>query len=58
MTQALHGVRMLDFSGPYATRLLADMGAEALKVELAHAWDLYRMIVGSGNMPDGDRGSD
>jgi len=49
---------MLDFTGPYATRLLADMGAEALKVELAHAWDFYRMIVGSGNMPDGDRGSD
>jgi len=29
LTQALHGVRMLDFSGPHATRLLADMGAEA-----------------------------
>ena len=49
---------MLDFSGPHATRLLADMGAEAIKAELADAWDLYRTIVGSGNMPDGDRGSD
>ena len=62
MTQALEGIRILDFSriwaGPHATRLLADMGAEVTKVESAGAWDPHRMIVGSGIMPDGDRGPD
>ena len=62
MTQALEGIRILDFSriwaGPHATRLLADMGAEVTKVESAGAWDAHRMIVGSGIMPDGDRGPD
>ncbi|MXY47057.1 MAG: CoA transferase [Chloroflexi bacterium] len=59
---ALVGVRILDFSriwaGPHATKLLADMGAEVIKVEAIRAWDPHRMIVGSGNLPDGERGDD
>ena len=59
---ALEGVRILDFSriwaGPHATKLLADMGAEVIKVEAIRAWDPHRMIVGSGNLPDGERGED
>ena len=59
---ALGGVRVLDFSriwaGPHATKLLADMGAEVIKVESIRAWDPHRMIVGSGNLPDGERGDD
>ncbi len=59
---ALEGVRILDFSriwaGPHATKLLADMGAEVIKVESVRAWDPHRMIVGSGNLPDGERGAD
>lgn len=59
---ALEGVRILDFSriwaGPHATKLLADMGAEVVKVESTRAWDPHRMIVGSGNLPDGERGDD
>lgn len=59
---ALNGVRILDFSriwaGPHATKLLADMGAEVIKVESTRTWDPHRMIVGSGNLPDGERGED
>ena len=60
--QALDGVRILDFSriwaGPHCTKLLADMGAEVIKVESARNWDPHRMIVGSGNLPDGEQGDD
>ena len=41
----MRGVRVVDFSsfvaGPYCTRLLADLGAEVIKVE-AHVGDVYR----------------
>ena len=62
MSLALENVRILDFSriwaGPQATKLLADMGAEVIKVESTRAWDPHRTIVGSGNLPGGERGSD
>ena len=37
MARALEGIKIIDFSralaGPYCTMLLADMGAEVIKVE-------------------------
>ncbi len=48
MAGALDGVRVLDFSayiaGPYATRLMADMGAEIIKLE-APGGDFTRISV-------------
>ena len=57
---SLTGVRVLDFSriwaGPQATKLLADMGADVIKVESTRTWDPHRSIAGSGNLPDGEPG--
>ncbi len=40
MTQPLKSLKVLDFStllpGPYATLMMADMGAEVLRVEARH----------------------
>jgi hypothetical protein len=47
--QALAGVTILDFShllqGPFATQLLADMGANVIKVERAGAGDMFRSMT-------------
>ena len=55
MTQPLKGLKVLDFStllpGPYATQLLADMGAEVLRVESPTRPDLLKVMppyVGKG----------
>ncbi len=46
MDKALSGVTILDFShllqGPFATQLLADMGAEVIKIERAGSGDMFR----------------
>lgn len=48
MTLPLQDVRVLDFStllpGPYATQLLADMGADVLRVEAPNRPDLLKLM--------------
>ncbi len=48
MTLPLHGLKILDFStllpGPYATLMLADMGAQVLRVESPSRPDLVRAL--------------
>jgi crotonobetainyl-CoA:carnitine CoA-transferase CaiB-like acyl-CoA transferase len=47
--KALTGVTILDFShllqGPFATQLLADMGANVIKIERAGAGDMFRSMT-------------
>lgn len=46
---ALSGIRILDFShllqGPFATQLLADMGADVIKIERPGKGDLFRSLT-------------
>ena len=45
----LEGVRIADltmmWAGPYATRVLAEMGAEIVKIESPRAWDNVRTLL-------------
>src|SRR5690349_8959929 len=55
-TKPLEGVRVLDLSmmwaGPYATKLMAEMGAEIFKVESPRAWDNIRTLIPEPNSPE------
>lgn len=66
-SQALAGIRVIDlsqvFAGPYATKLLADMGAEVIRIECAarsgRGGALPRLRPGGdfgAAFPDGDTG--
>jgi crotonobetainyl-CoA:carnitine CoA-transferase CaiB-like acyl-CoA transferase len=52
----LEGVRVADltmmWAGPYATKLLAEMGAEVIKVESPKAWDNIRTLLPQPGVAD------
>jgi crotonobetainyl-CoA:carnitine CoA-transferase CaiB-like acyl-CoA transferase len=51
MMKALAGIRVLDFSrnygGPLCTRLMAEFGAEVIKVEIPQGGDGLKMVFES-----------
>jgi crotonobetainyl-CoA:carnitine CoA-transferase CaiB-like acyl-CoA transferase len=52
----LDGVRVADltmmWAGPFATKLLAEMGAEVLKIESPSAWDNIRTLIPQPGVPE------
>ena len=52
----LDGIRVADltmmWAGPYATKLLAEMGAEVIKIESPRAWDNIRTLLPQPGIAD------
>lgn len=52
----LEGIRVADltmmWAGPYATKLLAEMGAEVIKIESPRAWDNIRTLLPQPGIAD------